>query len=231
MSILRPINYAGAWEFRSPVPVPAGDIVAGTQVSISFNADWIPAVFSALKVLTRPEAYIGTLADIQRAVSDAHNLFDYRTGGSMSIGLVVEHCLSVLPSNWLACDGSTHLRVDWPDLYAIIDAAYIVDADHFKVPDFRGRSPLGSGTGTGLTARAVNAQGGEESHVLSVGELAAHTHPITAIQTTAGGPASVLGNTVTGIVHNLATGSTGSGNGHNTMHPFTAVKFAIVAGN
>lgn len=229
MSILRPISYAGAWEFRSPVPCPVSGVGDSPQVSISLNADWIPAVFSALKVLTRPEAYVGTLADIQRCTLDAHNLLDYGTGGTMPIGQIIEHVLGTLPANWLPCDGGTYLRVDWPLLYAVLDSAYIVDADHFVTPDLRGRSPLGAGSGPGLTVRAVNASGGEESHVLAIGELPAHTHPVTAIQTTAGGAANILGNTVAGIVHNLSTGSTGSGNGHNTMHPFTAVKFAVVA--
>lgn len=227
MSILKPINYAGAWEFKRPVPCPVSDILGAPLVSISFNEDWIPAVMSAMKALTRPESYEGTLSDINRCTKDAHNLF-ILSGASMPVGTIVPHMLSTLPSNWLNCDGATHLRVDYPELYAIIDAAYIIDADHFKTPDLRGRSPLGVGSGSGLTTRAVNAMGGEETHVLSVAELAQHSHTYTELLYT---PAAVIGPSQF-LVYNYQfsnSGSTGSNSPHNTMHPFTAVKYAVVA--
>lgn len=230
MSILKPINYAGAWEFKRPVPCPASDILGAPLVSVSFNEDWIPAVMSAMKALTRPEAYEGTLSDIQRCTLDAHSLLDYSTpivGGAV-VGEIVPHTLASLPSNWLACDGATHLRVDWPDLYAVLHSAYILDADHFKTPDLRGRSPLGSGAGSGLTSRAVGDSGGEENHALSVGELASHNHVYFYNEAAWVVGAQVLqasGNPV----KNSSTQNAGSGTGHNTMHPFLAVQFAVVA--
>lgn len=244
MSILRPINYAGAWEFRSPVPVPSGGILDSPQVSIEFNETWIPAVMSALKALTRPEAYYGILADINRATQDAHNLFDAKSGGTMPIGSILPHMLSVLPGNWLACDGSTHLRVDYPALYAAIDAAYIIDADHFKVPDLMGRVAIGAGSGSGLTSRAVNAQGGEETHTMIPSELPVHSHGETWADTSgvvhnAEKPTSV-GNLTTAKMlsvfdqscnskDTLLSSAFGGAAIHNNMQPFTAVKFAVVA--
>lgn len=228
MSILKPIGYAGAWEFKRPVPTPSGGIADSPQVSVSFNETWIPAVFSALKALTRPEAWEGTLADINRATGDAHSLFDYSAGTTMTIGLIVSHMLGTLPVNWLPCDGSTHLRVDWPGLYALLDAAYIIDADHFKTPDLMGRSPVGAGAGSGLTNRAVDAMGGQETHTLAVGEIPSHQHNIRgATSNLAGGviPFLAMGGASVG----WSTELFGGGTAHNTMHPFTAVKYAVVA--
>lgn len=232
MSILKPIGYAGAWEFKRPVPTPSGGIADSPQVSVSFNETWIPAVLSALKVLTRPEAWEGTLGDIQRVMGDAHSLLDYGTvspGGGLVIGEIVAHGLASLPATWLACDGSTHLRVDWPDLYAALHSAYIVDADHFKTPDLRSRSPLGSGQGSGLSNRAIDASGGEETHQLTNAELASHSHNMYVLWASGG----------THDVYSIAPNSNGtrfsstepdgSNTAHNTMHPYRVIQFAIVA--
>lgn len=241
MSILRPIDQHGPFvPFRSPAPCPTDDIAAQPQVSISFNETWIPAVFSALKALCRPETWEGTLADINRSTQDAHNLFATGTG-TMQIGTILATMLATLPGDWLACDGASHLRVDYPALYAVIDAAYIIDADHFKVPDLRSRSPLGAGQGAGLTNRPVNSQGGAENHVLQSSEMPIHTHAGTTnhghTAQTFVDPADASVGSEAGFTF-LTTGtrtqfgteaSAGGGFGHNNVHPFTAFKFAVVA--
>ena len=95
------------------------------------------------------------------------------------LGTIFPLALAAVPTGALECDGSTYLRVDYPDLYAALDSAFITDADHFVVPDLRGRTILGVGTGSGLSTYAMNASGGAESHVLSTAELASHSHGVT----------------------------------------------------
>jgi microcystin-dependent protein len=51
----------------------------------------------------------------------------------------------------------------------------------FNVPDFRGRTIIGAGTGAGLTARARGDKSGEETHVILPGELAAHAHDLPSV--------------------------------------------------
>ena len=46
----------------------------------------------------------------------------------------------------------------------------------FTLPDLRERFAMGSGAGAGLTARALGDDVGEAEHVLTVAEMAAHTH-------------------------------------------------------
>lgn len=55
----------------------------------------------------------------------------------------------------------------------------IADTTHFNLPDPRGRAVVGSGPGASLTAKAVGATGGEESHTLSGAEsgTSVHNHP------------------------------------------------------
>jgi len=51
------------------------------------------------------------------------------------------------------------------------------------IPRQLGRALIIAGTGAGLTARAVGGFGGEESHTMSLAELAAHAHNVTAAGT------------------------------------------------
>jgi microcystin-dependent protein len=85
----------------------------------------------------------------------------------------------VVTPGYLLCDGSILSQAAYPSLYAAIGSTYNVGtpgAGNFCLPDYRSRSPLGAGTGSGLSARTMGEQLGEEGHVLSVGELASHTH-------------------------------------------------------
>lgn len=82
--------------------------------------------------------------------------------------------------------------------------------------------------GAGLTARVLGQFLGEENHVLTAGELAAHTHPspsgqflITAspgtVSATGGGGATGANN----------TGANTGGQGHNTMQPTSFINTFI----
>lgn len=98
---------------------------------------------------------------------------------SAVIGTIAPYMTATPPIGMLPCDGSSHLRTDYPDLYAALHANFIVDADHFTTPDLRGRVPLGAGTGSGLSTYIVGGNGGQENHALTTAELASHNHTIT----------------------------------------------------
>lgn len=76
----------------------------------------------------------------------------------------------------LLCDGASYLRATYPALFTALGGAAspwgLPDGTHFNVPDLRGRAPVGAGTGAGLTARALAATGGEETHLLTTAEAA-----------------------------------------------------------
>lgn len=158
------------------------------------------------------------------------------------IGLIFPFITALPPTNCIECDGSTYNRVDYPDLYATLDGAFIVDADTFRVPDLRGRSVIGAGTGSGLSARAVNDSGGEESHTLVVGEMPSHSHTdlghthaegtaapnLTTIGPGAPEATAIPSVGVTGIGSANLT-STGGDGSHNNMQPYLALKYCVVA--
>ena len=103
----------------------------------------------------------------------------YRELFSPMLGHILAFATTDLPTNVLPCDGSEYLRTDYAQLFAVLDAAYIVDADHFITPDLRGRTVIGVGQGTFLTERLIGDVGGLESVGLTVGELPAHSHSNT----------------------------------------------------
>jgi len=161
------------------------------------------------------------------------------------IGQIIAYVTASPTSNVLPCDGSQYLRVDFPDLYAILDAVFIVDADHFRVPDLRGRTVIGIGTGTGLTPRTMNEQSGEEAVILTEPQLAVHTHTNAPHQHTYNYPTLNLDFESVGVPDVFAAGNppipsltsatsvtidnAGGDEAHENMSPFVALRYCIVA--
>ena len=121
------------------------------------------------------------------------------------------------------------------------------DYFNFLVPDARGRTPVGTGAGAGLTARVIGATGGVEtltlptitdSHVLSIPEMPSHTH---VERYTSGASTAGLGIGSAGFINSsssaLSTDATGGGGGHThtisgggaqaTMNPFLVMSYII----
>lgn len=133
------------------------------------------------------------------------------------------------PSGWLECDGAAVSRTTYAALFAVIGTTFGAGdgSTTFNVPDLRGRAPIGRGTGSGLTARTLAATGGEETHVLTVGELAAHTHTVAVRNPTAGAGSGdvALANAATN--NTKTSSSAGSDTAHNNMQPFIVMTFII----
>lgn len=127
------------------------------------------------------------------------------------------------PPNCLLCDGTGYLREDYPELYGALNNAFIVDADHFIVPDLRGRFVYGA-----AALGAIGTTGGEESHTLTEGEMPGHTHTIPFTATTlAVEPGEVTVLTPVPIL-TANTGSAGGSGSHNNMPPFMTLAYYIV---
>jgi microcystin-dependent protein len=81
---------------------------------------------------------------------------------------------------WLYCDGREVSRSTYANLFAAVGTVFGAGdgTTTFNIPDGRGRSMIGSGTGGGLTAfRDINnPYTGEETHVQTLAEMAPHTH-------------------------------------------------------
>lgn len=82
------------------------------------------------------------------------------------------------PAGWLLCDGTEYNILDYPALHAVIGTMYCPgpcsSINVFAVPDMRGRTIVHKGGSVLNTAIATKL--GAETHVLTVGELASHSH-------------------------------------------------------
>lgn len=130
-------------------------------------------------------------------------------------------------ANELLCDGSTYDRVDYPELYAVLELEYIDDADTFHVPDLRNNFPVGAGA-----TYSPDETGGEDSHALSVAELASHRHSYSDY--TANPDLEGLGvpdPLAVGLpkIQTAYTAYAGSGNAHENRPPFIGLTFVVVA--
>lgn len=87
---------------------------------------------------------------------------------------------SVPPTDWAMCDGTILVngQTTYPDLWAVIPAAMKSGAN-IVLPDLRGRAIIGTGTGAGLTARALLATGGVETVTLTAAQSGLRSHQHT----------------------------------------------------
>lgn len=98
------------------------------------------------------------------------------------------------------------------------------------VTDLNARFPVGAGTLPSGTVISVGGTGGEEKHALTVAELAVHGHAFSVIakNNTGSGTGAITGGTDNVTEDGRFDGVTanaGSGDGHNTMPPYTGVYF------
>ena len=144
------------------------------------------------------------------------------------VGTIILHA-GATPTGYLYCDGATYdgTSATYSALYSVIGNTFGgTVSSAFKVPDFRGRVPVGIGTGTGLSERLMGAKGGEQGHVLTVEEMPSHTHGIDYVGTSGAGYGWMDGTNAQSSGFK-STQATGGGGAHNTMPPFLVVRYCI----
>jgi microcystin-dependent protein len=98
------------------------------------------------------------------------------------VGMIMMFAGGNIPGNWLLCDGAAVSRTTFSLLWGAIGTNWGAGdgATTFNVPDFRGRAPVGycTSAASGITFRGFGSLFGEETHQLSVAELAIHNHSV-----------------------------------------------------
>ena len=140
-----------------------------------------------------------------------------------------------VPTGWLECDGSAVSRLTYANLYTYLGTTWGAGngSTTFNLPDLRGRTIIGVGTGSGLTARTIAGTGGTETHTLSTSEIPAHGHSIANAPYVYTGTGTDSHNwSVSGGGNQQATigtsaTNTGGGGSHNNMQPWAALRWMI----
>lgn len=192
-------------------------------------AEYITGVLQTLTVAGRWEQFGDlTPSEMSELALEALNSW-CDSGDECMIGQLWFGITSDVPDNVLLFDGVQRDRADYPELYAVLDAVFIDDADHFTLTEAAGRAIVAAGAGTGLTARTVGDAFGTETHTLTEDEIPGHTHTydkITATFVDPGASPSVIG---IDDINTENTGSTGGGEAHNNLPPSFVVKIGVWA--
>lgn len=104
------------------------------------------------------------------------------------IGVIMPYVGIDTPSGWLLCDGAEYRTGDFYDLFQVIQFKFgsNVSTGFFRVPDLRGRTPLGADNMGGTSAGVVSAgyaediglPGGSEKQTISRENLPEHEHDL-----------------------------------------------------
>lgn len=85
---------------------------------------------------------------------------------------------TTVPAGWLLCQGQQFSELDYPRLATLLGSNFgAVDGVMHRLPDLRGKSPLGANIDSSLySTRNVGEVGGEEKHFITTGEMPSHNH-------------------------------------------------------
>ena len=145
------------------------------------------------------------------------------------------------PRGWAFCQGQIMSIAQNTALFSLLGTTYGGNGQTtFALPDLRGRVPVGTGQGPGLSSYTLGQQSGSESVTLVPTQLPAHSHQVlcSSDDATSGDPsgnfpsafpqkiyanASTPGKTMANGMIGLA----GSSQPHTNIQPYLAINFII----
>lgn len=145
--------YYTNWRSRNPVPVSP------------------PGVLPGLCIVLREDGAVGGLLEVSANGSIWYALSP--APGDMEMTL-----LDTAPSGWILAQGQTIPMSSQSPYQYLFDAvpATWKSGNNLKIPDLRGRVPVGSGQGSNLTNRNLGDKGGSEGTTLQKNHLPAEPY-------------------------------------------------------
>jgi microcystin-dependent protein len=151
------------------------------------------------------------------------------------------------PRGWAFCAGQLVPIAQNDALYALLGTTYGGDGiTTFGLPDMRGRLPINQGQGPGLSNYVIGQMAGTESVTLTVTQMPAHSHSLSATDATASQPAptntsflaTLLGTAEIyaipganplrqGTLNANSISAAGGSQPHNNLMPIMAINFII----
>ena len=90
---------------------------------------------------------------------------------------IIQFAGNFAPRSWAFCQGQTLAIAQNTALFSLLGTTYGGNGQTtFQLPDFRGRVPVGTGQGPGLSNVQLGELAGAPSTTLTTGNLPAHSH-------------------------------------------------------
>jgi microcystin-dependent protein len=145
------------------------------------------------------------------------------------------------PRGWAFCDGQLLPIAQNTALFSLLGTTYGGNGQTtFALPNLRGRMAMGSGSGPGLTPRALGEVVGQESVTLLSTEMPSHSHSLMggASGLTASPANAAMAPPVTGAsayripgptvaMAGDSIGPSGGGQPHENRQPYLGLNFCI----
>lgn len=155
---------------------------------------------------------------------------------SWKAGMIISFGGNTPPDGWAICDGAAISRTEFPETFAAIGTIWGVGngTTTFNLPDFMGRTLIGSGEGAGLTERNIGDKEGVETVTLAISEIPAHSHAERGGNNAAAYYATGSGSSPGfyappeySAANRIKTDSEGGGGTHENMQPSVCVHMII----
>lgn len=144
------------------------------------------------------------------------------------LGQIILVGFNYTPPGWVRCDGQLLTIRDHAALYALLGTTWGGDGlNTFAVPDLRGRMPVHTGAGPGLTERLLGEVHGAETVTLTVANLPPHAHTLTGTTEPGQEGPTVVGQRSLGESGALAIASLMPAVPFETISPFVALNFLM----
>ena len=98
---------------------------------------------------------------------------------------IIQFAGNFAPRSWAFCQGQTLSIAQNTALFSLLGTTYGGNGQTtFQLPDFRGRVPVGTGQGPGLSNVVLGELAGSPSTTLTTNNLPAHTHTFNGASST-----------------------------------------------
>ncbi|NNE26623.1 MAG: phage tail protein [Saprospiraceae bacterium] len=159
------------------------------------------------------------------------------------IGQIQLFGFTFAPNGWTLCNGQLLQISQFSALFSLLGTIYGGDGrTTFGLPDLRGRSAIGFGTGPGLTPQQIGQRSGAENMTLTQAHLTSHNHALNFGASTAAGEENNPANNViamhaggfnedasagTNLKNAASTNNTGLSQSFSLRDPYLGLNYSI----
>lgn len=120
------------------------------------------------------------------------------------LGSIMTFGFNFNPNGWQLCNGQLLSIQQNAALFSLLGTYYGGNGtSNFQLPNLQSRTPVGMGTGAGLSPRVIGQYAGTENASITISNLPSHTH--TATFTPSGSGSYMISNATNGVTVPTAT--------------------------